>query len=309
MSVPVPLGLGLAAVGRPAYITTARDADLGDPAERSIDALRTRAHELLDEAWGLGIRYVDAARSYGYAEEFLGSWLTAHPERRAHLTIGSKWGYAYVGDWRMDATVHERKEHSAAMLDRQWPETCAALGTTPDLYLIHSVTPESPVLADAAVLERMRRLSDMGVRVGLSTSGPHQAEVLRAARALADTPFSAVQATWNLREASAGAALAAAHDAGWTVVLKEVLANGALASAEPGSDLERAASGVDPDVFAIGAARARAFADVVLVGATTRAHLRRAAGATARSIEGSELDALAVDPAVYWEKRSARPWR
>ncbi len=204
MSVPVPLGLGLAAVGRPAYITTARDADLGDPDERSIDALRTRAHELLDEAWGLGIRYVDAARSYGLAEEFLGSWLTAHPERRAQLTIGSKWGYAYVGDWKMDATVHERKEHSAAMFDRQWPETLSALGTAPDLYLIHSVTPESPVLADAEVLERMRRLRGEGVRVGLSTSGPRQGDVLRAALTLADTPFSAVQSTWNLREASAG---------------------------------------------------------------------------------------------------------
>lgn len=309
MSVPAPLGLGLAAVGRPAYITTARDADLGDPDERSIDALRTRAHELLDEAWGLGIRYVDAARSYGLAEEFLGSWLTAHPERRAQLTIGSKWGYAYVGDWKMDATVHERKEHSAAMFDRQWPETLSALGTAPDLYLIHSVTPESPVLADAEVLERMRRLRGEGVRVGLSTSGPRQGDVLRAALTLADTPFSAVQSTWNLREVSAGDALAAAHDAGWTVVLKEVLANGALAAAEPDDDLERAASGIDADVFAIGVARARSFADVVLIGATTREHLRRGAGAPARSIERAELDALAVDPQVYWRERAERPWR
>ncbi|MDU0367868.1 aldo/keto reductase [Microbacterium sp. NPDC089180] len=309
MSVPVPLGLGLAAVGRPAYITTARDADLGDPAERSIDALRARAHELLDEAWALGIRYVDAARSYGFAEEFLGSWLAVHPERRASLTIGSKWGYAYVGDWKMDAAVHERKEHSAAMFDRQWPETLEALGTAPDLYLIHSVTPESPVLMDAAVLERMRRLRDEGVRVGLSTSGPRQGEVLRAALALADTPFRAVQSTWNLREASAGEALAAAHDAGWTVVLKEVLANGALAEAEPGDTLARTASGTDPDVFAIGVARAQSFADVVLLGATTRAHLRRGAVAPARSIERSELDALAVDPVVYWRERSERPWR
>jgi len=309
MSVPAPLGLGLAAVGRPAYITTARDADLGEPADRSIEAMRARAHELLDEAWALGIRDVDAARSYGYAEEFLGSWLAAHPERRRELTIGSKWGYAYVGDWRMDAAVHERKEHSAAMLDRQWPETLAALGTVPDLYLIHSVTPDSPVLADAAVLERMRRLRAEGVRAGLSTSGPRQADVLRAALALPDTPFQAVQATWNLRESSAGDALAAAHDAGWTVVLKEVLANGSLAEAAPGSALERVASGADPDIAAIGAARAQAFADVVLVGATTRRHLQRAAEAPARTIDRADLEALAVDPVQYWRERAERPWR
>lgn len=303
------LGLGLAAVGRPAYITTARDADLGDPAERSIDAMRTRAHELLDEAWGLGIRYIDAARSYGYAEQFLGAWLAAHPERRGDLTIGSKWGYAYVGGWRMDADVHERKEHSAAMFDRQWPETLDALGSAPDLYLVHSVTPDSPVLADGAVMARLRALRESGVKVGLSTSGPHQGEVLRAALALDDTPFRAVQATWNLRESTVSDALAAAHDAGWTVVLKEVLANGELATAAPGGDLERAASGVSPDAFAIGVARAQPFADLVLVGATTREHLRAGAAAAAQLIDAAVLAGLAVDPVDYWRVRSARPWR
>jgi hypothetical protein len=57
------LGLGLAAVGRPAYITSGRDADL--PADRSPAALEQRAHALLDAAATAGIRYVDAARSYG----------------------------------------------------------------------------------------------------------------------------------------------------------------------------------------------------------------------------------------------------
>ncbi|MFJ4038580.1 aldo/keto reductase [Microbacterium sp. NPDC090007] len=302
------LGLGLAAVGRPAYITTARDADLGEPARRSIDAMRARAHELLDEAWALGIRYVDTARSYGYAERFLGSWLATHPERRGAITIGSKWGYEYVGAWRMDAEVHERKDHSAAMFDRQWPETLDALSTVPDLYLVHSVTPDSPVLADAEVMARLRALGERGVTVGLSTSGPHQGEVVRAAIALADSPFGAVQATWNLRESTVGDALAAARDAGWTVVLKEVLANGELARAAPEGDLERAASGIAPDVFAIGAARAQPFADIVLVGATTREHLRTAVSASARPIGRAVRDALAVDPVSYWRERSARPW-
>jgi len=299
------LGLGLAAVGRPAYITTARDSDLGDPAERSVDAMRQRAHLLLDEAWALGIRYVDAARSYGRAEQFLGSWLEAHPERRTELTIGSKWGYAYVGGWRMDAAVHERKEHSVAMFDRQWPETRAALGSAPDSYLIHSVTPESTALADAALLDRLRRLGADGVRIGLSTSGPRQGEVISAALALDDSPFSVVQSTWNLLEPSAAPALQTARDAGWTVVVKEVLANGELARAASGSRLEALASGMPPDVFAFGAALAQPWADVVLSGATTTTHLRR--GMSARPVAAPAE--LATDPVDYWRRRSERPWR
>lgn len=303
------LGLGLAAVGRPAYITTARDADLGDPAGRSVEAMRRRAHELLDEAWALGIRYVDAARSYGRAEEFLGDWLRAHPERRAELTIGSKWGYAYVGGWRMDAAVHERKEHSVAMFDGQWPETMAALGTVPDLYLIHSVTPESTALSDAALLDRLRSLCTSGVRVGLSTSGPSQSEAVEAALALEDGPFSVVQSTWNLRESSVAGALAAAHDAGWTVVVKEVLANGELADAAGDDELGRAASGIDVDAFAIGAALAQPWADIVLSGATTVEHLRRGSGARALPVDDERLARLAINPPAYWRARSERPWR
>jgi aryl-alcohol dehydrogenase-like predicted oxidoreductase len=303
------LGFGLAAVGRPAYITTDRDHDLGDPVDRSISALRARVHLLLDEAWVLGIRYIDAARSYGLAEEFLGGWLAAHPERRSELVIGSKWGYAYVGGWNMDAAVHERKEHSAAMFDRQWPETLAALGSPPDLYLIHSVTPDSPALADIEVLQRMRHLRAKGVRVGLSTSGPRQADVIRAAMRLDDSPFTVVQSTWNLRESSAGGALVEAHDAGWTVVVKEVLANGELASAVPGRDLASAASGVAPDLFALGAALSQPFADIVLSGASTLSHLRRGVEARAVEVDRAVLAELATDPSDYWRRRSERPWR
>jgi len=309
MTASARLGLGLAAVGRPAYITTARDSDLGHPADRSVEALRTRAHLLLDEAWELGIRYVDAARSYGLAKEFLGSWLGAHPERRAQLTIGSKWGYAYVGEWRMDAAVHERKEHSARMFDRQWPETLAALGSAPDFYLVHSVTPESTALADADLLERLRRLRGEGVRVGLSTSGPHQGEVVRTALGIADTPFSVVQSTWNLVEPSAASALERAHGAAWTVVVKEVLANGELASAEAGKNLAGVASGVPADVLAIGAALAQPWADIVLSGATTTDQLRRGAGARALPVAAAVREPLAVAPGEYWRRRSERPWR
>jgi len=305
------LGLGLAAIGRPAYITTGRNADLDD--DRSVDAMRGRAHDLLDAAWARGIRFFDAARSYGRAEEFLGSWLAAHPERRAELTIESKWGYAYVGGWRMDAEVHERKEHSLGMLERQWPETLAALGGPPDVYLVHSLTPDSPALADDPLLDRLRELAASGVRIGVSTSGPGQGAALDAARALPDSPFSAVQATWNLLEPSAAPALARAHAAGWLVVVKEAVANGRLTPAgdEPRAAALADADGLALDAFAIGIARAQPWGDVVLSGAVTEQQLasnlasRAPVGATT---DAAELAALAEDPAAYWAARSARAW-
>jgi aryl-alcohol dehydrogenase-like predicted oxidoreductase len=55
------LGLGLAALGRPAYINLGHAEDL--PADRGVDALERRAHLVLDAAYEAGIRYFDAARS------------------------------------------------------------------------------------------------------------------------------------------------------------------------------------------------------------------------------------------------------
>jgi aryl-alcohol dehydrogenase-like predicted oxidoreductase len=296
------IGLGLAALGRPGYLNLGHDEDLS--AGRAVEDLRQRTHQLLEQAWQAGVRYFDAARSYGLAETFLGEWLT--PERRTELTIGSKWGYTYVADWRHDADTHEVKDHSVATFERQWPETLQALGGPPDFYLVHSLTTDSPALDDEAVLDRLRALAGTGVRVGLSTSGPHQAETLRKALSL-DTPFTAVQSTWNVLEPSVGAALAEAHDAGWFVVLKEVVANGRLTSRAGETPFNEFAAkqGLTPDAIAIGAAMSQPWADVVLSGAITPEQLEsnlayRSAG---------PLTEFVQQPEEYWTERSALPWR
>ncbi len=295
------IGLGLAAIGRPGYINLGHDQDL--PPGREVDDLRRRTHELLEQAWQAGVRYFDAARSYGLAETFLGEWLT--PERRGGLTVGSKWGYTYVADWRHDAETHEVKDHSLATFERQWPETLQALGGTPDLYLVHSLTKDSPALDDPKLLDRLRELADSGVRVGLSTSGPHQAETLRKALAM-ETPFTAVQSTWNVLERSAGSALSEAHDAGWFVVVKEAVANGRLTAraGETPFNAFAAQHGVAPDALAIGAAAEQPWADVVLSGATTAEQL---AGNLAPVVRGP-LEEFVQEPAEYWAERSALPW-
>lgn len=308
---PAPLGLGLAALGRPAYINLGHRSDVADA--HSVEALEARAHAVLDIAWSLGLRHVDTARSYGLGERFLGSWLAAHPYRRTALTIGSKWGYTYVADWRVDVDVHEVKDLSLATFERQWPETLEALGAPPDVYLIHSVTPDSPAMSDHALLDRLAEVAADGVRVGLSTSGPDQAATLRRALELDGRPFSAVQATWNLLERSVGPELEEAVARGWHVALKETVANGRLTPR--GDELPvlaevARAHHVTVDAVAVASARATP-ATVVLSGASTEEQLRSNAASGAVTLDDDELEALAslaVSPTAYWGRRSALPW-
>ncbi len=292
-----PIGLGLAAVGRPGYITLDREKDLGS--DRSVASLERRSHDVLGAAFYAGIRYFDAARSYGFAERFLASWFRERALPPNAVTVGSKWGYTYVGDWQVDARVHEVKDHSLAALRRQIEESRALLGEYLDLYQIHSATLESGVLADQAVLAELNTLREAGLTIGMSVSGPRQADVIRRALAISVdgvNPFQSVQATWNLLEPSAGAALAEAHDAGWGVIIKEALANGRLA---------------DRDQEAIAAALANPWVDVVLSGAVTEAQVRSNVRALALHLSPAELAALSklAEPAdQYWKERGQLAW-
>lgn len=284
------IGLGLAAVGRPAYINLGRDADL--PADRTVEAMRARAGELLDAAYAAGVRYFDVARSYGRAEEFLAQWL--HRRGPDDVVVGSKWGYTYTAGWRMDAEVNEVKDHGVATFERQLGETRALLGDHLDLYQIHSLTPDSGALHDTELHEK---LAAQGAVVGFSTSGPAQAETIRAALAIridGRPLFRSVQATWNLLEPSAGPALAEAHDAGCLVIVKEALANGRLAVGEPG------------DAAALAAALRQPWATIVLSGAATAGQL--ISNLRAESITARFGPDLAMPADRYWRERSRLPW-
>lgn len=313
-------GLGLAAVGRPGYINLGRDEDL--PADRSVEAMRSRAHALLDAAYAAGARYFDAARSYGRAEEFLGEWLRSHPDID-DVAVGSKWGYTYTADWQVDADVHEVKDHSIGVFTRQIGETRSLLGDRLNLYQIHSVTPESPALTDQGLHRRLAALAAQGVRIGLSTSGPQQGEAIRAALGITvggSRLFECVQATYNLLETSAGPALAEAHAAGWTVIIKEGLANGRLTEAhlaEQSRDdsvvsevaLKTAAS---VDAVALAAIAAQPWVDIVLSGAATVPQLESNLTAAQLDVGPDQLDqlaALAMPPQEYWTQRSQMAWR
>ena len=306
------LGLGLAAIGRPAYITAGRSADLGEG--RTIEAMRRLCLQLLDQAYAAGVRYFDAARSYGRAEEFLGEWLAGGP---ADVVVGSKWGYRYVADWRVDADVHEIKDHSLAAFTRQLAETRALLGDHLAVYHVHSATLDTGVLDDAALHAALAALRDSGVRVGVSTSGPEQEAAIRKAVGVTvgGAPlFTSIQATWNVLETSAGGALADAAAAGCSVIVKEAVANGRLTGAEAVDDRVAAVSaelGIAVDQLAIAAALAQPWAATVLSGAATSEQLASNLAAAAVDLPPAALDELAElaePPAEYWATRSRRPW-
>ena len=311
------LGIGLAAVARPAYITEGRARDLGE--DRDPASLEQRTWAVLDAAVDVGMTYVDVARSYGRAEQFLASWLAAHPAVR--VEVGSKWGYRYVGDWRLDAPAHEVKDHSLAAFLRQWEETSALLGDHLTAYHVHSATLDTGVLEDAAVHRALRPLQDRGIAVGISTSGPQQAEAVRRALEVTvdgEPLFTSFQSTWNVLETSVQPALEEAAQAGARVLVKEPLANGRLApGADDGSPGARrvrelaTALGVTADAVAIAAALGHPWATRVLSGAVSPDQVRsNAAGASLELPDDvrDQLTELAEDPQDYWTARARRAW-
>ncbi|MGI5424647.1 aldo/keto reductase [Streptomyces sp. CA-179760] len=307
------IGLGLAAVGRPGYINLGRDEDLGE--DRSVETLRNRTHELLDAAYAQGVRYFDAARSYGRSEEFLADWLKARPAFD-DIVVGSKWGYTYTADWSTDADRHEVKDHALPAYERQRAESDALLGDRLDLYQIHSVTPDSPALTDKELHAKLAEAAAQGLTIGFSTSGPAQADAIRAALAVTvdgEPLFRTVQSTYNALETSAAPALAEAHDAGLTVIVKEGMANGRLAGPHAPDALREVAEEADLgcDAVALAVILRQPWAGVVLSGAATANQLASNLHAAVVDLDDDQLTRLATlveEPHTYWERRGQLPW-
>ncbi|MBG6088968.1 aldo/keto reductase [Actinomadura viridis] len=305
------LGMGLAALGRPAYINVGRSQAL--PPERGVEDLRKATWEVLNAAYAAGVRWVDAARSYGSSEDFLGGWLA----ERGHqdITVSSKWGYTYVGEWRLDADVHEVKEHSLGRFREQYLESRRFLGEALSVYQVHSLTEDSPLFGDLALQGALAEAAAEGLRLGFSTSGPRQAETVRRALALevrGRRLFSTVQSTWNVLDPSVGAALREAHDQGVHVLVKEAMANGRLAVRPPRA-LRQVADrhGAGPDTVALAAVLSRPWADTVLMGAVSTAQLQSNLAAVNLVLDEDDLETLvplALPPARYWQERAALPW-
>jgi len=321
--MPAQLGLGLAALGRPGYVTLNHASDLGGSYDPST--MELRAHEVLDAAFNAGIRYVDAARSYGRAEDFVASWLRNHAIEPGEITLASKWGYTYTAGWSTSATQHEVKDHSVAAFERQLAESVERLGPYLSLYQIHSVTADGKTLADDALIDAIARLREQGIRAGLSVSGAGQDVAIRRSvevRRDGQRVFDSVQATWNLFERGAESALEDAHAAGMKVVVKESLANGRLTQGNRNGDemlyplvekvRELAESrGTTVETLAIAAALARPWANIVLTGAATVEQVRSNVAALELDSDAEleeRLRSVAVSSDEYWQARSSFRW-
>jgi len=304
-------------------VTLNHARDLGGTYD--LPAMEAHAHVVLDAAFDAGIRYIDAARSYGRAEDFVASWLRARKIAPSDVVVASKWGYTYTAGWSTSAQQHEIKDHSLAAFERQFAESYERLGSYLSLYQIHSVTADGKTLEDDALIDAIARLRGRGIRAGLSVSGAGQDIAIRRALAVhrdGIRVFDSVQATWNLLERGAESALHEAHDAGMKVVVKESLANGRLTHDNRNDDdvfSPRLAKiralaesrGTTIEKLALAAALARPWADVVLTGAATVDQIQSSVGAMEVHYD-AELDGqlrpLSIASEDYWRARSAFRW-
>lgn len=315
------MGIGLAALGRPGYINLLHASDLQK--NYDVDAMRDNTHAVLDAAYNNGVRYFDVARSYGKAEEFLASWLEARDLKPNDVTVASKWGYTYTADWKVNATTHEVKEHSLAILKKQWQESKAILGDYLKIYQIHSATLDTGVLQNKDILLELAKMKSDGIQIGVTVSGENQAALIGKAinvRVDGVRLFDSIQATWNVLEQSASDALYAAHIAGMAVVIKEALANGRLTQKNTNPDfiLKLASLNVEAnrlettvDALALAAVLSLNWVTVVLSGATTVEQMEsnvKAVDVDWDYLAAAALSRMAEHPTKYWEMRSQLKW-
>jgi aryl-alcohol dehydrogenase-like predicted oxidoreductase len=242
----------------------------------------------------------------------LAAWLEGRRLGPGEVSVGSKWGYTYTADWRVDAPLNEVKDLSVGAFRRQLAESRELLGANLRLYQIHSATLESEVLEDRAVLDELTRLRASGVSIGLTVTGPRQAKTID--RAVEVGGFDTVQATWNLLEQGAGPALRAAHAVGMGVIVKVPLANGRLTARGDVTELIHAAANAEstPDALALAVVLAQPWADVVLSGAASVEEVESNLTALALQLDQQLLerllDTIHENSSGYWQTRAALPW-
>ena len=309
------LGLGLAALGRPGYINLGHHQSIGE--DKSKEAMKNQCHSVLDHAYNKGIRYFDVARVYGESEEFLSSWI--RKQNQFSGFVGSKWGYEYLAEWSVDTDRHERKDHSHSFLKKQWVETRMNLGKSIDLYQIHSVTPESGVLKDNAVIQELHAIKKGGVDIGISTSGPQQNKTITELLEINKTEklFTFIQCTINIFEQSCIEVLKMASDQGINVIAKEIFANGRLTNLNNNLhqdnfiQITKEASNLNITIedLALVWVYQLPFVKIVLTGASTIDQLDKNLNSLNKlDMDIPSLDNLQLSQTDYWSTRKSLSW-
>ena len=194
----------------PAPPTSPPDATVTSAPPRCADELRSRTWAVLDAAVDGGDP-VPRRRALVRPRRGVPGRLARRPPGRA-VEVGSKWGYRYVGDWRIDADVHEVKDHSLeAFLRPARRDPSAARRPPGRLPRAQRHARDRRARRRPPARASWPRLRDAGVAVGISTSGPAQADAVRRALEVEvdGAPlFTSFQSTWNLLETSVAPALA-----------------------------------------------------------------------------------------------------
>jgi aryl-alcohol dehydrogenase-like predicted oxidoreductase len=183
---------------------------LGDASLDEADAAR-----LLHGALDLGVTLIDAARSYGLAEERIGRHLE---RRRDDVVISTKVGYGIDGvpDW-----THACVE---AGVDR-----ALRVMRTDRLDVVHLHSCPLDVLSRGEILDALERARHAGkIRVA-AYSGDNEA--LRFA--VDCGRFGSVQASWSAVDRALAPLLPVTRERGVGVLAKRALANGAFRELAP----------------------------------------------------------------------------
>lgn len=306
------IGLGLAAIGRPEYINIRENR----PIDKSYNAFKTNALQLLDFAYKIGIRYFDTAASYGHGEDFLRQW--NEQSKHNDVILGSKWGYTYVANWELGFTgKHEIKEHSINKLNEQWQNAKSLLPNL-KIYQIHSATFDSGVLNNVDVLKQLHELKQThNLTIGLTSSGTEQTQIIEKSLDIkfdGEALFESYQVTYNILEQSAFEILEKLVKTNKIVIIKETLANGRLFLKNNLSELllqlaEKYKVGIDAVAlrFVIDSLNPT----YLLSGASTTQQLQDNYKALDFQLTNQEIENLKQmqqSSELYWSERSKLPW-
>ncbi len=312
------IGLGLAALGRPEYINIRENHHI----DKSKEAFKENAFKVLDFAYHQGVRYFDTAPSYGKGEQYLIEW---NEKNLYHdVQLGTKWGYTYVANWELGFKgAHEIKEHTLKKLLEQW-QTSKILLPSLEIYQIHSATLESGVLKNDTVLHQLYQIKrKTGIKIGITTSGINQAEIIEAALNIKienEDLFDAFQVTYNILEQSTLTILNQAKQKNKTIIIKEALANGRVMANEKFAHdqeyydtIERISKKykVGIDAIALRFVIDSLQPDYVLSGASNQQQLKQNLKALKFKLNKQEiqkLHAYLIPSDQYWSERKTLKW-
>jgi len=312
------IGLGTAAIGRPAYINLKQKKGKN---EFVLEKFRQNGVKILDKAYEKGIRYFDTAPGYGMAEQMLLDWVIEKQD--TNIEIATKWGYTYVANFDPNAIQHEIKEHSLRKLDDQWNVSKSLLPYLTS-YQIHSATFETGVLENEKILHRLATLkNEHGLHIGITTTGFNQVEVLKKAMDIevdGTELFNLFQVTYNVFDQSFASIAKAISKQNKRVVIKEAMANGRIFPNKKyphyAKAYERLKKLAQKYVVGIDAIGLRFCIDSfpiykILSGAANEQHLTDNLKAAEFKLEVEDIKSLkelAVDSTQYWNERKQLAW-